>query len=294
MSIFEDILKKYNKHAENFNELVTSHERERRLYKLIESRGKDQDNLFKELIDHNQLTTQNLQDLFDALIRTEDLHFLPSNIALSLKIIDELSFTTLADAFRVQKSRLAPLLESDELFESLIESNKIADKDIQYLLKNIKSSYELDNFCCYSRSLEKKILKDFLLDEEIVKNFNALIEREALYFRQSGIFDVHSVFELMKFHATHYYDLDRGYFPEFSSRIDQELLKLISVNDALFRSQFSTEEKRKLCDILKNHKSAREVWSQIVENNLQDSYDFSKLRALLAKDQDKKKCRLNL
>lgn len=101
---------------------------------------------------------------------------------------------------------------------------------------------------------------------------------------------VHSIFDFIRLYVTHYEDADdrENWIEKDESKIDRDLLKLNKLNKCLYKFDFYKEQKLELAEVLKNNEIAQNRLIQIIDNNLEDQYDFDSLKNLLTKDDDKK------
>lgn len=99
--------------------------------------------------------------------------------------------------------------------------------------------------------------------------------------------------------------LDSQNFNEFRNNLCNALKlnvvefdEVLNMNLALLKFDLkfdlNEEQKAELRSLLQNSKSAQNILKRILENNLDDQYDFESLRNLLSKDENKRKLKLNI
>ena len=251
--------------------------------------------LFKELIDSNQLNEEDLKYLLNRIDTYDELDNLTENTILLKHIVDKniLSFKELVDKYKniengFNNSCLQYLLSNKEIFNDLVLSNKLNKEDLRYLLNTIDNDLDLDSLCT-NTSLIKHILNEFVLDKETVDKFNTIIENTSWCEVNSEVNNIHNIFKLIEFYATHEWDDEEEEYCR-KSRIDQELLELLELNKKVYllsTFDLNLNQKLDLSEVLKDNEITKNKLIQIVENNLESNYDFDSLMQYLKKKEKK-------
>lgn len=165
------------------------------------------------------------------------------------------------------------ILQSSNLIENLIVQKKLTKKDVRCLLESIQFSHDLYNFSRYGKNLLRYILSQDLLTVDLVSFYDQLIRQHSLFKKRN----IHNIFELFeKKHAS-----------------DQEMLKCIETYKYTFCFPFNKKQRTYIRRKFDQSSSSKSVVIRIVNNNLQKTYTFDQLKALLEKDDKKMKCKLN-
>lgn len=188
---------------------------------------------------------------------------------------DICDFKQIIDKFKDKSDSVGLLIPGRALFEYLIENNKLTAEDVKYLLNGIVSVKQLDRLLTYNGSLLKHILSEFILDKNDVDRFTEIIENNDWCKER----DIHSIFDVID------YKINEN---------NEELLKLNELNKIMYSLNsfnLNKEQKLNLIEVIQNSEFAQNTLKQLVENNLQDQYNFETLEDLLTKD-DKKKLKI--
>ena len=200
-----------------------------------------------------------------------ELDSLSKNTILLKYIVDKniLSFKELVDKFK-SIYEFDSLLGNKELFEKLIQNNRLTREDSRYLLNRIDKTYELRNLS-HNTSLLKYILNEFVLNKEIVDRFDALVEKSRYRYGTLGIYVIDTIFDLI----------------EYWNKNDEEILKLNELNRKMCSFDLNDDQKLELIEILKNNEIALNRLIQIIDNQLESNFDFESLMNYLKKIEKK-------
>ena len=169
----------------------------------------------------------------------------------------------------VEISNLADLLKDKNFFNDLFENHLLNKEDLRDLLNRIDKLSELWRLC-KNTSLINYILNDFVLNKGTVDRFNRIIEKIAWYKDHN----IHTVFEYIRIH----------------NKDNEEILKLNGLNEkvCLLNSfDLTKDQKLELIEILKNNDIALNRFKEIVDNNLEHTFDFDALKVYLNKPEKK-------
>lgn len=244
-----------------------------------------EEELFKKLIQNNKLTKDDLEYLFDAIDKwyeVDRLNYYNSFLLRHLTDNDIVSFKELVDKCKNIKrtyvntihtdSCLHFLLENTNDFEYWIKETKLSTDDLRYLLNKTDKFKELNWLCEYNVSLLKHILSEAILDKDFVNKFNEMIKKDKWCKGNK----VHNIFEYIRHH----------------NKNNEEIVKLNDLNEKVYVLKINTfnftgKQKLEVAKIVKNSEKAKNTLTSLIENNLQDQYDFKQLEDLLTKDDGK-------
>lgn len=224
------------------------------------------DEFFKTLDKSDLLDLKNLTTLWNAT-DPKDTTSLRPNVWLTQKLLEEniTDFRTLVNRFK-NKGKLQYFMRNEELFKELLKTQTISDDDIKYLLKQLETKEEILGLCEYSDGLAKHVLKNFLLDVDLLTQYNVALKD-------------HTVFYHLDFYAkTDYVTYDeiesrRVFKYKEEENIDKELIDLISLNRVMHCFELTHEAKKELFNFILNNEGTLNILTTLVESHLKSSFD---------------------
>lgn len=245
-----------------------------RLYILF-----DDEELFKDLIKNDSLIKDDFRYLFEQIDEHHALTSFTNNLELFQYVLstEVISFKEMIDKYKNIKdfsgdSNLLKLIwmlsNNEELTQELIEKHILNTDNLKLLLRSIGSIYEI-NKLCKSVSLIEKILSDFLIDNEIVKIYDAIQHpQKTSQSRKRELFQliIESNMNCNKNVAN--------------------LEKLSKINK--FLNNFNEKERAELVETLQSNQTSQNTLLQLLDVNVLEQYTFDQLKSILTKDDDKK------
>lgn len=85
----------------------------------------------------------------------------------------------------------------------------------------------------------------------------------------------------------------KSYSDKYTESYLNDLEVVCRIYHKLSKFSYSEQQRRELVDVLRGSKISQELFDQLAESNLLDTYDFESLKSILTKDSKKKKLKLN-
>lgn len=225
------------------------------------------------------------------LTSTSQIRALVRNINLLLFLCNRGLFREVVDCLKRPKSQywLESLFDKEEFFEIAFAKSLLSFEDIKYLLNSINKSYEIE-YLCRNQPLLEFSLKNYLIYTTLLNNIK--IDNGYFLIKKDGVFDISQQLTKATSKAQNLFDVLRIYIYHRQS----ELLDLVDFYEKLYeslKSSYRSEQFDELLNILDSSENARDLFTQIVMNNIFDQYDFKSLKNILTKDETKKKIKMN-